>query len=65
MISRRTNQQQEIDYVEQKGQMLTAYEFKWNPKRKPKIPKTFLENYQAEGFVVNRDNFREFVKNVQ
>ena len=58
----RTNQQQEIDYVEQVGRRLTAYEFKWNPKKKANLSKTFLNNYEAEGYVVNRENFRSFVK---
>lgn len=57
----RTNQQQEIDYIEQSGLNLTAYEFKWNPKKKPRISKTFLDNYDAKGYVINRDNFRDFV----
>lgn len=60
----RTNQQQEIDYIEQRGLTLSAYEFKWNPKKKAKLSKTFLETYQTEGFVISRDNFREFVSQV-
>lgn len=58
----RTTQQQEIDYIEEVGSTLKAYEFKWNPKRRAKIPKTFTEKYNAEGFVISRDNYREFVK---
>ncbi|MEM1326726.1 MAG: ATP-binding protein [Bacteroidota bacterium] len=57
----RTVQQQEIDYVEQNGLSLTAYEFKWNPKAKAKFSKTFTETYQAKTKLVNRGNFREFV----
>jgi predicted AAA+ superfamily ATPase len=57
----RTRQQQEIDYVEQTGLKLTAYEFKWNPKSKAKFSKTFLKSYQAESKLINRENFREFV----
>ncbi len=57
----RTTQQQEIDYIEVKGEQLHGYEFKWNPKKKTKLPKTFIDNYKAQGTVVNRDNFREFV----
>ena len=58
----RTTQQQEIDYVEEIGTSLTAYEFKWNPKRKAKISKTFTEQYHAEGIIISRDNFRDFIK---
>ena len=54
-------QQQEIDYVEQNGLKLKAYEFKWNPKSKVKFPKTFLKSYDAESKLINRENFREFV----
>ncbi|PSR12474.1 MAG: ATPase [Bacteroidetes bacterium] len=58
----RTTQQQEIDYVEEIGTTLSAYEFKWNPKTKAKISKTFTEQYNAEGIIISRDNFRDFVK---
>ncbi|MCB0761691.1 MAG: ATP-binding protein [Flavobacteriales bacterium] len=57
----RTTQQQEIDYVEENGTDLKAFEFKWNPKRKAQFSKTFTEQYNAEGKMVSRNNFREFV----
>ncbi len=57
----RTTQQQEIDYIEQNGQVLTAYEFKWNLKNTTKISSTFLDNYGAQGHLIHRGNFREFV----
>ena len=57
----RTTQQQEIDYVEVVDGRIGAYEFKWNPKRKAAITKTFTNSYEATGFIVNRDNFRDFV----
>ncbi len=57
----RTQQQQEIDFVEEKDGEITAFEFKWKDK-KPKFPQKFLEAYQAIGFVIDRDNFRDFVK---
>jgi hypothetical protein len=41
----RTHTQQEIDYVEEFGGHLEAWEFKWNPRAKKSIPKTFLEAY--------------------
>ncbi|MBW3470088.1 ATP-binding protein [Arthrospiribacter ruber] len=58
----RTKQQQEIDYVEELAGKLHAYEFKWNPKRKVNFPKTFTETYQSQNQIVNRGNFRDFVK---
>lgn len=57
----RTTKQQEIDYVEDRGLHVHAYEFKWNPKRKAKFPKTFVEKYNASTTVVHRENFRDFV----
>jgi predicted AAA+ superfamily ATPase len=57
----RTTQQQEIDYIEEKNQKLYAYEFKWNPNKKAKISKTFVNNYDADTLVINRENFRDFV----
>ncbi|MEL7006909.1 MAG: DUF4143 domain-containing protein, partial [Bacteroidota bacterium] len=50
----RTSQQQEIDYVEEIGTTLKAFEFKWNPQKKAKISKTFTEQYNAEGAVISR-----------
>lgn len=58
----RTKQQQEVDLVEENAGIITGYEFKWNPNKKVKLPKTFTEAYQAEGKLVNSKNFREFVK---
>lgn len=57
----RTMQQQEIDYVEQTGLHLHAYKFKWSPKAKARFSKTFLHTYDAEGKVIHRNNFREFI----
>lgn len=57
----RTKQQQEIDFIEENNGQIAGFEFKWNNK-KTKFPKSFLETYNAEGFVIDRNNFREFVK---
>jgi len=57
----RTTNQQEIDYVEESGGKITGYEFKWSPKRKVKIPNSFVKTYNAEVILINQDNFREFV----
>ena len=57
----RTQQQQEIDFVEEKEGEITAFEFKWKDK-KTKFPQKFLDAYNANGFVIDRDNFRDFVK---
>jgi uncharacterized protein len=58
----RTHTQQEIDYIEEYGGKLHAYEFKWNPAAKFKIPKTFLEAYPgSEVKVITPGNFHEFI----
>lgn len=57
----RTTQQQEVDYVEEINQKIYGYEFKWNPKKKVKLPKTFVEKYEAEEALINKENFRGFV----
>ena len=61
----RTTQQQEIDYIEETAQSLTAWEFKWNVKAKARIPKTFTRAYpEAECSVVTPDNFMDFLSDV-
>jgi predicted AAA+ superfamily ATPase len=57
----RTKQQQEIDYVEERGGKFYAYEFKWNPNVKPKFSKTFINSYQPDLQIVNKNNFEDFV----
>ncbi len=59
----RTHAQQEIDYIEEYGGKLYAFEFKWNPTRKMKFPKTFLNAYpEAQTSVVTRNNFMDFLE---
>lgn len=58
----RTRSQQEIDYIEEEAGRITGFEIKWNPKAKIKIPRSFKDAYQAEVLIINRDNFREFIK---
>jgi len=57
----RTTQQQEVDYIEEFNGKYFAFEFKWNEKKKIKIPKTFSNNYKSVNTGINRGNFREFV----
>lgn len=55
------SRQQEVDYVEEVGGRIYAYEFKWNPRKKVKFPTNFIAQYEASEQLINRDNFREFV----
>lgn len=57
----RTKQQQEIDYIEERGGKIYAYEFKWRSTKKIKIPASFAQNYQPEFQVINQDNFQDFL----
>ena len=58
----RTHAQQEIDYIEDIDGQLFAYEFKWNPTKKTRFPKSFQQAYQnAKTFVIQRDNYPEFL----
>ncbi len=59
----RTTQQQEIDLVEDNGERLAAYEFKWNDRKGDlRFPQTFIENYPgAATFVITPQNLEEFI----
>ncbi len=57
----RTTQKQEIDNIEERGGEIHSWEFKWNPKAKVKVPKTFANTYRSINKVVHRENFEDFV----
>ena len=59
----RTNQKQEIDFIEEVDQNLFAYEFKYNPKKvNSKCPVTFSNNYPNVPFdVITSENYMDFV----
>ncbi|MEI7896526.1 MAG: ATP-binding protein [bacterium] len=58
----RTMQQQELDYVEDRDGGLTAFEFKWNPTSKARIPLTFSKAYPGSKFkVITPQTFELFV----
>lgn len=58
----RTTQQQEIDLIEEQGDQLTAFEFKWSRKEKVRFPQTFTENYpHAETKVITPENVEDFI----
>ncbi len=57
----RTAQKQEIDYVEEGGSALSAFEFKWK-RDSFKKPKVFLDAYPGSAIeLVNRDSYKKFV----
>lgn len=58
----RTTQQQEIDYIEEKDGKITAFEFKWNPKKKAKVSRTFISAYpNSEIVTISPDNYYEYL----
>lgn len=58
----RTKEQKEIDCIEESNGQLTAYEFKWNPTAKFKMPKLFLNTYPKSTFrVIHKDNIEDFL----
>lgn len=57
----RTYDQQEIDLIEEDGEIITAYEIK-SGKKNPKIPKAFANAYPEAAYnIVNRDMFWDYV----
>ena len=57
----RTYNQQEIDYIEEADGKISAYEFKWGSRKKFKKPLSFLESYESDFKIINRDNFYSFL----
>lgn len=57
----RTMQQAEIDYLEERDGLLSAYEFKWQPRR-ANLPVAFSRAYPESTFeVVTPENFEDFI----
>jgi hypothetical protein len=57
----RTQDQQEIDYIEERDGMLNAYEIKWNPRSKARLSKTFSSTYNTSFEVITPENFDSFI----
>ena len=62
----RTVQQQEIDYIEQSNENLSAYEFKWNQSKRIKFSKTFTNAYsEANNYIINKENYENFLMKIK
>lgn len=60
----RNTQKMEIDYIEEKNNNFFAYEIKWNPKKKVRFSKSFINKYPvSKQAVINSSNFTEFLMN--
>ncbi|MDR2585988.1 MAG: ATP-binding protein [Prevotellaceae bacterium] len=58
----RTQQQQEIDYIEDHDGIISGYEFKWNPKSQIKRANIFLDAYPNSTLqVIHIDNYEDFL----
>lgn len=58
----RTYDQQEIDWVEERGGQLHGYELKWNMKKLPKEPIGWKKAYPESKFkVINPGNYRQWL----
>jgi len=58
----RTQQQQEIDYIEEADGVISAFEFKWNPEAKIKNPNSFLSAYPNSSITaIHRNNYEDFL----
>ncbi len=58
----RTYNQKEVDYIEDEGGVLHAFEFKYRVPRKSEAPKIFSESYPDSTFAtITRENFLEFL----
>ena len=59
----RTTQKQEIDFIEEKDRVFSAFEFKYSSKKSgAKCPLTFSNNYPEIPFsVITKENYIEFI----
>lgn len=58
----RTYDQQEIDWIEDRGGALYGYEFKWNPRKKSKAPGGWKNAYPDSKYqVINPDNYQDWL----
>jgi predicted AAA+ superfamily ATPase len=58
----RNYNQQEVDMIEAKNGYLTAFEFKYSPDKKVKIPAAFATAYPHVDFqVISKDNYLEWI----
>lgn len=58
----RTQQQQEIDYIEEIDGKLSVFAFKWNPNKKKRFPLTFTKTYNPyKTEIIHRENYESFI----
>jgi len=58
----RTYQQQEIDWIEEREGKLFAYEIKWNPNKRVKIPTGWKTGYPESTFeIIHQENYLNWI----
>lgn len=58
----RTQEQQEIDYIEEADGQFKAFEFKWNPDARARFSSSFLQNYTvAQTAVITPNQYDSFL----
>ena len=58
----RTYAGEEIDLIENIDSSISAFEFKFNPKKRPKIPTSWKKSYLNSPYkIINKDNYLDFV----
>ena len=58
----RTHNRQEIDFIEEYGGKMYAYEFKWGSSRKFRFPEVLLKTYPVQSTsIINNENFEKFI----
>lgn len=58
----RTYEQQEIDWIEESGGKLMAYEVKWNPVKTVRVPSAWSKAYPDSSFqLVHPDNYLDWI----
>ncbi|MGY6744591.1 MAG: hypothetical protein ACXIUQ_17755 [Cecembia sp.] len=52
----------ELDWLEERGGVLHAFEAKWNPKRRASLPTSFSKAYPNTTYqVASPDNYMDFL----
>ena len=58
----RTYDQQELDWLEETGEDLSGFEFKWSTTKVSKIPVAFSKAYPEASFeVITKNNYLDFI----
>jgi len=59
----RTYDGAEIDLIEVENEKISAFEFKWNPNKTARLPRSFAEKYDVQKFItINPKNFNELLQ---